>query len=202
MKNSKSSRDLRHLAEHLLYTDADSLSAREIRYLMRISHRLQTIRGNKLEDSGELKFGERLADKVAEFGGSWTFIIYFALFLLTWSVINVVVLHNQGFDPYPFVFLNLILSMLAAIQAPVIMMSQNRQANRDRMTMMRDFDVNLKTELSISELHKHLDHLTWQTLQTQHDIQRTQQQILQLLETHRPNAAQENRHTDSAPPAN
>ncbi|MBB5018840.1 putative membrane protein [Chitinivorax tropicus] len=156
---------LRYLAEHLLNTGVGGLGARERAALLRISKRLQTHRGDSsLHDEGGMTFGERLADRVAEFGGSWTFITMFGAFLLGWAILNTDILRDHAFDPYPYVFLNLVLSMLAAIQAPIIMMSQNRQAARDRLTMIRDFEVNLKAELAISELHLRVDHLTWQIL--------------------------------------
>lgn len=102
-------------------------------------------------------FGERLADSIARVGGSWGFIISFMVFLAVWAVINTVVLASEAFDPYPFVFLNLILSMLAAIQAPIIMMSQNRQATRDRFEAEKDYEVNLKSELEVLSLHEKID---------------------------------------------
>src|SRR5689334_20164279 len=99
----------------------------------------------------ELKFGERLADRVAAFGGSWTFIIIFWLALIAWVVLNSYVLRDSGesFDPYPYILLNLFLSMLAAFQAPIIMMSQNRQAAKDRQQAARDYEVNRRAEIEI-----------------------------------------------------
>jgi len=104
-------------------------------------------------------FGERLADRIAVFGGSWTFLISFGAFLLVWVAINSIVLLMRPFDPYPFIFLNLILSCLAAVQAPVIMMSQNRQEAKDRIRSQHDYQVNLKAELEIRHLHEKVDHL-------------------------------------------
>ena len=103
--------------------------------------------------------GERLADGVARFGGSWTFIVCFGGFLALWLVINTLVLGLHPPDPYPFIFLNLILSCLAAIQAPIIMMSQNRQEAKDRLRSQHDYQINLKAELEIRHLHDKLDHL-------------------------------------------
>lgn len=103
--------------------------------------------------------GERVADAIARFGGSWGFIGGFILFLALWVVANVWLLRARPFDPYPFIFLNLLLSMLAALQAPVIMMSQNRQAARDRAAAEHDYAVNLKAELEIMALHDKLDQL-------------------------------------------
>lgn len=102
-------------------------------------------------------FGPRLSDSIARIGGSWSFIIGFMVFLVLWAVVNTVVLTTRAFDPYPFVFLNLILSMLAAIQAPIIMMSQNRQATRDRFQAENDYEVNLKAELEVLSLHEKID---------------------------------------------
>jgi len=104
-------------------------------------------------------FGQRLADRVASFGGSWKFLLLFAAALAAWIGLNVVVLVLRPFDPYPFIFLNLMLSCLAAVQAPVIMMSQNRHEARDRLHAMHDYQVNLKAELEIRQLHQKLDHL-------------------------------------------
>jgi uncharacterized membrane protein len=109
------------------------------------------------EFSASASTGENLADAIARIGGSWGFIIGFIAFLVAWAIINVVVLTRDAFDPYPFVFLNLILSMLAAIQAPIIMMSQNRQAMRDRFEAAKDYEVNLKAELEVFALHQKID---------------------------------------------
>ena len=103
--------------------------------------------------------GERLADAIARVGGSWTFILGFLGFLVLWAGLNVWLLAGHAFDPYPFVFLNLILSMLAAVQAPVIMMSQNRQAAHDRADATHDYEVNLKAEIEIMALHEKMDAL-------------------------------------------
>jgi uncharacterized membrane protein len=103
--------------------------------------------------------GQRWADRIASFGGSWRFISIFGLFLLGWMMLNVILMHDHGFDPYPFILLNLILSCLAAIQAPVIMMSQNRQEDKDRDRAKNDYMVNLKSELEVRMLHEKIDHL-------------------------------------------
>ena len=101
--------------------------------------------------------GERLADAIARIGGSWTFIIGFLVFLLLWAFANTILLAKDAFDPYPFIFLNLVLSMLAALQAPIIMMSQNRQAARDRFEATKDYEVNLKAEIELMALHHKID---------------------------------------------
>lgn len=125
--------------------------------------------------------GERVADKVAEFGGSWTFIISFVVFLLIWIAVNMYWLNNKGFDPYPFILLNLILSCVAALQAPVIMMSQNRQEAKDRERARNDYMVNLKAELEIRELHEKIDHLIIRKEQELVDVQRDQVEKLGFL---------------------
>ncbi|MES2517322.1 MAG: DUF1003 domain-containing protein [Bacteroidota bacterium] len=102
-------------------------------------------------------FGERIADKIAEFGGSWKFILMFLGVLISWIIINVFFFHEHGFDPYPFILLNLVLSCLAAFQAPVIMMSQNRQSFKDRERANHAYQVNLRSELEISILHEKMD---------------------------------------------
>jgi len=104
-------------------------------------------------------FGDRLADQIATFGGSWTFIIVFFSFILIWIGTNIFILVTKSFDPYPFILLNLILSCLAAIQAPIIMMSQNRQESKDRQRSEHDYKINLKAELEIKLLSEKIDHL-------------------------------------------
>ena len=122
----------------------------------------------------QLNLGERLADTISDFGGSWKFIGLFSLVILVWIVINGHAILSRPFDPYPYILLNLILSCLAAIQAPVIMMSQNRQEARDRLRAQSDYQVNLKAELEIRQLHEKLDHLIsrqWERLMEIQDIQ-------------------------------
>ncbi len=123
-------------------------------------------------------FGQRIADKVAAFGGSWTFIISFGVFLLIWICINIYWLGNKGFDPYPFILLNLILSSLAALQAPVIMMSQNRQEEKDRERGKMDYMINLKSELEIRMLHEKIDHLIINEQQEVIEIHKVQIEML------------------------
>lgn len=111
------------------------------------------------ENETEITYGEKIADKVAAFGGSWMFIITFFSFILAWMIINIYFLASDPFDPYPFILLNLILSCLAAIQAPIIMMSQNRQEQKDRQRNEHDYKINLKAELEIKLLSEKMDHL-------------------------------------------
>jgi len=133
------------------------------------------------EDEQEITFGQKLADKVAEFGGSWGFIIFFMSFLVAWILLNVFWLSNHGFDPYPFILLNLILSCIAAIQAPVIMMSQNRQEEKDRERAKKDYKINLKSELEIRELHEKIDHLIIHYQQDLLEIQKTRIDLLENI---------------------
>lgn len=139
-------------------------------------HDQEIISASALADDGEDAgtFGERLSDKIAEFGGSWTFIMAFGAFMGAWIVLNVVALANRGFDPYPFILLNLILSCLASMQAPVIMMSQNRQELRDRRRAESDYKVNLKAELEIRHLHEKVDYLLHQQATRLLEIQQLQ----------------------------
>ena len=129
-------------------------------------------------DAAALSTGQRIADNVAAFGGSWTFILSFLFFLLLWIAFNVFWLHNRGFDPYPFILLNLILSCIAALQAPVIMMSQNRQEEKDRERAKKDYMTNLKSELEIRGLHEKIDFLILQQQQQLFEIQQIQMDML------------------------
>jgi len=121
--------------------------------------RTQVSRNVNVEDQERMTLGARVADRVASFGGSWPFIFIFAAVMIIWTVLNSAALFRPHFDPYPYILLNLFLSMLAAIQAPVIMMSQNRLSAKDRLKADLDYDVNLKAELEIAQLHRKLDHL-------------------------------------------
>ncbi|MCC7118675.1 MAG: DUF1003 domain-containing protein [Anaerolineales bacterium] len=138
-----------------------SLSKQEKKFFHKLLQREEIASNTNQEFDNTLTYGQRVADKVAAFGGSWTFIILFTSLLLLWIITNTFVLarYNDAFDPYPYILLNLILSMLAALQAPVIMMSQNRQAAKDRLDAAHDYEVNLKAELEIEKLHHKLDEL-------------------------------------------
>ncbi|WP_333803982.1 DUF1003 domain-containing protein [Sulfurospirillum sp.] len=131
------------------------------------------------DDNATLSFGQKVADKVASFGGSWTFIISFCSFLVIWIVINIFWFKNQGFDPYPYILLNLILSCIAALQAPVIMMSQNRQEEKDRIRAKNDYMINLKSELEIRMLHEKIDHLIMHQQEELLEIQKVQIDMMQ-----------------------
>jgi CRP/FNR family transcriptional regulator, cyclic AMP receptor protein len=121
--------------------------------------RTQVSRNPNVEEEERLTFGERIADKVAAFGGSWTFIIIFGIILAIWVVLNTSALFRPHFDPYPYILLNLFLSMIASVQAPVIMMSQNRQSSKDRLKSDLDYKVNLKAEMEVAHLHRKVDHI-------------------------------------------
>lgn len=128
-----------------------------------------------------LSFGERLADGIAKFGGSWAFISIFGIFLFFWMIINIFLITVHPFDPYPFILLNLILSCLAAIQAPIIMMSQNRQEDKDRQRALHDYQVNLKAELEIRLLNDKVDHLLLQHGQRMMEIQQIQIELMEEI---------------------
>jgi Predicted membrane protein len=130
------------------------------------------------DEQKPLTAGQLIADKVASFGGSWTFIISFSLFILFWISINVFWLINKGFDPYPFILLNLILSCLAAFQAPVIMMSQNRQEDKDRERAKKDYMINLKSELEVRTLHEKIDHFVMDQQQELLELQKIQIEMM------------------------
>jgi uncharacterized membrane protein len=134
---------------------------------------------SKLNDEiNTYTFGQRIADKVAAFGGSWTFIILFGVIILLWIGSNTFLLNNRGFDPYPFILLNLVLSCLAALQAPIIMMSQNRQEDKDRERARNDYMVNLKSELEIRMLHEKIDHLMLHQQQELIEVQKVQMDMM------------------------
>ena len=134
-----------------------------------------------VEDFQTLTTGQKVADKVASFGGSWTFIIAFGIFIFIWINVNIFWLANKSFDPYPFILLNLILSCLAALQAPVIMMSQNRQEEKDRERGKKDYMINLKSELEIRMLHEKIDHFVMNQQQELLELQKTQLEIMNDL---------------------
>ena len=143
--------------EHLHFGPSSDLGQTEKKILEKSRERAIISTDVNAAFSAQASFGERLADGIARVGGSWGFIIAFLLFLVTWATINTVVLMSRAFDPYPFIFLNLLLSMIAAIQAPIIMMSQNRQASRDRFEAAKDYEINLKAEIEVLSLHQKID---------------------------------------------
>jgi uncharacterized membrane protein len=169
---------VKELAERLLHKRLEALPERDRRVLTRIAQRAHISRNVHAEYEDQMTLGERIADKVAQFGGSWTFIGLFAVFLAAWVVVNSYLLLRRPFDPYPYIFLNLMLSMLAAIQAPVIMMSQNRQSAKDRLAATHDYEVNLKAKLEIMALHEKVDALRAQQIK---ELLQSQSELYRLL---------------------
>ncbi|MBC7962942.1 MAG: DUF1003 domain-containing protein [Steroidobacteraceae bacterium] len=172
------------LSEKLFHKKYEQLGKQEKHVAHHLAGRTHIARNVVRDASEQATFGQRLADKVASFGGSWTFISIFAAILVVWILLNSFILISIGseaFDPYPYILLNLFLSMLAAIQAPIILMSQNRQAEKDRMSAEHDYEVNLKSELEIMVLHEKIDLLRekqWAELIT---IQQEQLRLLNRL---------------------
>ena len=149
----------RHSAEKLMNTAYDAMDERAKNVALHITERKHISKNTALEQNDTKTFGQRAADAVAKFGGSWTFIILFGIVLVCWVILNSAILanYNKAFDPYPYILLNLFLSMLASIQAPIILMSQNRQSEKDRLNAEHDYEVNLKAELEIMLLHEKVD---------------------------------------------
>lgn len=174
--------DLRaEFVAHLLEKERGELSSLEMEVVESLAAH-ETL-AEDVERSFEARrtFGDRMADGLASFGGSWGFIGLFAGFLLAWIVFNLAVMGRAQFDPYPFILLNLVLSCLAAIQAPVIMMSQKRLEARDRLRAENDFKINLKAELEIRHLHEKLDHLLTQQWERLAQIQEIQIDLLEAI---------------------
>lgn len=170
--------------EALLDEERGSAERLEASVVQRIaSHETlaQDIERLEAAEAKSLPFGERVADRMAEFGGSWVFIGCFMAVLLAWMALNSLLLLDHGFDPYPYILLNLVLSCLAALQAPVIMMSQRRTESRDRARARNDYLVNLKAELSVRLLHEKVDHLLRQQWERLAEIQRQQVEIMEEL---------------------
>lgn len=159
-------KSIQDLSNRWLKREPDRLSALEHRVLESTIERETISRDARSTYEQRLTVGDRIADAVARLGGSWTFILGFLGFLVVWALANTWLLGRESFDPYPFIFLNLLLSMLAALQAPVIMMSQNRQAQRDRIDAAHDYEVNLKAEIEIMALHEKLDELRHSQMMT------------------------------------
>ena len=169
----------REAAARFLRREWQNLTDRERRVVERLLERRHVSRNTNREFDEQATLGQRVADRVAAFGGSWPFIILFGGILLVWVGVNSLLL-LRPFDPYPYILLNLFLSMLAALQAPVIMMSQNRQAAKDRLDAAHDYEVNLKAELEIAGLHLKIDELRDQKWA---ELVATQQRQIDLLET-------------------
>lgn len=172
------------LSEKLFRTKYAQLGEQEKHVAHHLAARTPIARNVAQDSSEQMTFGQRLADKVASFGGSWTFISIFGAVMVIWILLNSYLLlrfGSEAFDPYPYILLNLFLSMLAAIQAPIILMSQNRQAYKDRLSAEHDYEVNLKSELEIMTLHEKMDSLRevqWNELIF---LQQEQLRLLNLL---------------------
>jgi len=162
-----------------LEKEYEKISEMERALVGKIARRGRVAKQVGVEYEARLTLGERWSDKVAHFGGSWRFIGLFGAVLIGWMVINSVALARQPFDPYPYILLNLVLSTLAAIQAPIIMMSQNRQADKDRMEAQQDYEINLMAEIEIRDLHDKLDALRYKQW---HELWQLQQRQIELLE--------------------
>jgi uncharacterized membrane protein len=183
----------RDLVDRLFKGSAAALTEREQNVIRHLVERLHISRNINREFDEKMTFGQRLADRVAAFGGSWTFILIFCFILVVWIGLNSFILLHRGggFDPYPYILLNLMLSMIAALQAPVIMMSQNRQTVKDRLDAAHDYEVNLKAELEIMSLHEKLDSLREQQWRELIELQQEQIRLLTRLLSHRDSSAEE-----------
>jgi uncharacterized membrane protein len=168
------------LVKHIFGRSREELGDAERRILER-AHEHRVISSNVHEDfQSNITTGQRLADSIARVGGSWSFIIAFLAFLVFWALANTILLSRNAFDPYPFIFLNLVLSMVAAIQAPIIMMSQNRQAERDRFFAAKDYEVNLKAEIEVMALHHKIDIAVLKELE---ELKASMAQLAELVRT-------------------
>jgi uncharacterized membrane protein len=175
------------LAQELLGVPYETLDDLSQHVLRRTAGRRHIARNTVKSQQEQLSAGERAADAVARFGGSWAFIAVFSTVMAGWTFVNSVLLarYGQPFDPYPYILLNLVLSMLAAVQAPVLLMSQNRQAQKDRDNAEHDYEVNLKAELEIMLLHQKIDVLRERQWQELVDMQRQQLDLLRALASQR-----------------
>jgi uncharacterized membrane protein len=172
--------------EHLLEDEKGELTQLEKQVLESLRDHEILSQNPETEFDAGLTLGQRAADRIAAFGGSWVFIGIFALVMLCWMLVNSYVLAVRPFDPYPYILLNLVLSCLAAVQAPVIMMSQNRQEARDRQRSQHDYQVNLKAELEIRHLHQKIDHLLSRQWERLVEIQEVQMELINQLGRRKP----------------
>jgi len=167
--------------EAVLASERGELTSLDREVIEALSKHETLVKDVEAEFERKRTLGQAAADRLATFGGSWAFLGLFAVLLATWIGINAVAILARPFDPYPFILLNLVLSMLAAIQAPVIMMSQNRQEAKDRLRAVHDYRVNLKAELEIRQLHEKVDHLLSRQWQHLVEIQQVQLDLLEEL---------------------
>jgi len=177
--------DLNHFrAEYVkgfLEKEKGELTELEERVMKSLEEQELLSKNINIEFKQKLTYGERLSDSLTEFGGSWRFILIFAIILVLWIAMNSAVLLIKPFDPYPFIFLNLVLSCLAALQAPIIIMSQKRLEAKDRLRSEHDYIINLKAELEIRHLHEKVDHLLLNQWQRLLEIQKMQMELLEEL---------------------
>lgn len=166
---------------NVLETEKGELSSLEKDVMKSLKEQEVLSKNINIEFDRQLTTGEHVADKLSIFAGSWKFIFIFIFTLLIWMAINSIVFLLKPFDPYPFILLNLVLSCLAAIQAPIILMSQNRQASRDRLQAEYDYRVNLKAELEVRQLHEKIDHLLMYQWQRLLEIQKIQMEMLEEI---------------------
>jgi len=171
--------------QSLLEAEKGELTDLELEVLQGLREHEILARNPEINLAATLSLGQRLADRIAAFGGSWSFIALFAACLFFWMFSNSYILIAHPFDPYPYILLNLVLSTLAAIQAPVIMMSQNRQEARDRYRAIHDYQVNLKAELEIRQLHQKIDHLLSRQWERLVEIQEIQMELIYEVRKHR-----------------
>jgi uncharacterized membrane protein len=172
--------------ERLLEDEKGELTQLEKQVLESLRDQEILSQNPETEFDANLTLGQRAADRIADFGGSWIFIGIFALVMLCWMLLNSWVLAARPFDPYPYILLNLVLSCLAAVQAPVIMMSQNRQEARDRQRSLHDYQVNLKAELEIRHLHQKIDHLLSRQWERLVEIQEVQMELINQIGRRKP----------------
>jgi uncharacterized membrane protein len=165
----------------ILDREKDELSSLEENIIQSMKDHELTARNINVEFDRQLSFGDRVSDRLADFAGSWIFITIFTCVFIVWITMNAIVLVFRPFDPYPFILLNLVLSALAAIQAPVIIMSQNRQEERDRMNAEHDYQVNLNAEMEIHQLHRKIDHLLINQGERLLEIQKIQLELMEDL---------------------
>jgi uncharacterized membrane protein len=182
--------DLNHFrAQHVknvLETEKGELTTLENQVMKSLEEHELLSKNINEEFDQKLTFGEKLADKLAIGAGSWRFIIGFAIVLIIWIIMNSVILLGRPFDPYPFILLNLVLSCIAALQAPIILMSQNREEAKDRLRSEHDYRINLKAELEIRHLHEKIDHLLMNQWQRLLEIQEIQVELMEELAGKKP----------------
>lgn len=173
---------MKELAAKVLGKEWEKVTKQERRVLHAIAERIHVSRRVQDDLDESITFGQRLADHVAALGGSWSFIILFFVALIGWMVLNSVILVTRAFDPYPYILLNLVLSCLASIQAPVILMSQNRQGMKDREHAEHDYEVNLKAEIEIMQLHDKIEMLREREMARMLEMLESQNHLLRMLQ--------------------